>query len=279
MRPAARLAREPLVQFLALGAGLFALHAAFAPEGEPPAGRIVIDAGTIAMLEERHARTWGAQPPVDDATRARLIEGLIAEEVLFREALALGLERDDATIRRRLGQKVLFLLQDGLALAPPGEAELRAFFAAHAERYREPARISFEQVFLGSGAEAQMWQTAAARPAVVDVADPAALGQPSILPPALDDATTEGIDRVFGEGFADGIAALAPGRWQGPVESAFGLHLVRLVAIIPGRPAAFEAVRDRVEADFAEERARRAEGALMSRLRARYEIVIEGGGE
>jgi len=272
MRMPGRLAREPLVQFFVLGAALFVAHAAFGPDEAPPPQRIVIDARTVALLEERHARAWGARP--DAATRERLIEDRIAEEVLYREALAPGLDRDDATIRRQLRQKMQFLLQDSLAVVAPDAGELHAYFTANHARYTEPARYSFEQVFLGSDAE-----VAALRMATREIEDPTELARPSLLPRALNEVTAEGIDRVFGAGFVSRIASLEPDRWEGPVESAFGLHLVRLGAVLPAHLPGFESVRDRVAADLAQEQAQRAEADLVARLRARYEIVIERAGE
>jgi hypothetical protein len=268
-----RVLREPLVQFLVLGTALFAAYAAFAPEPEAPRERIVIGTATVERLEAQFAATWGRPP--DATERAGLIDAHISEEVLAREALALGLEAEDPAIRRRLGQKMRFLLQESLDLAPPDEAVLLAFHAANRALYTEPERITLEQVFLGERGTSAGWEAVALDLDHPDAPDPWSLGEQSILPPRLEAVTADGIDRIFGDGFAAQLRPLANGSWQGPVASSYGLHLVRVSEVIPGAEPPFEEVRERVTADLRDERARAEEAVLVERLRAGYEIVIE----
>ena len=141
----ARIVREPLFQFLLVGAILFVLFAAAGRESTEDTA-IVIDTDDIRLLSERWAMQWH-RSPTDEELR-NLVDGLIREEVLYREALALGLDRDDTVVRRRLVQKVEFLIADTVSLEP-ANFELQAYFDANAETYRQPARVSMTHIYLG----------------------------------------------------------------------------------------------------------------------------------
>jgi hypothetical protein len=270
-----RVLREPLIQFLVLGAGLFGAYVLFAPAPEPPRERIVIDRPVMDSLERGFEAVWNRPPTA--AERSLLVEDYLAEELLYREGLKLGLDRDDVVIRRRMRQKMEFLLQDGLAMVAPGEADLRAFHEAEQERYWNPDRISFEQLDLGSreGTDASgRWEVLAVRLNASTPFDPDPYTKPSLLPPRMEAASPDEIDRVFGAGFAEKIEDLADGRWHGPFESAFGWHLVRLESVERGGPLPFEAARSQVEQDLTYRRREDAERALIERLKQRYEIEL-----
>jgi hypothetical protein len=271
-----RLFREPLVQFLALGGVLFAAYALLAPAEETSPERIVIDHPVIDSLEAAFQATW-KRPPTDSELQG-LIDNHIAEEVLYREAQKLSLDQDDVVIRRRMRQKMEFLLQGSLARAPPDEAMLRAFYEAEQERYKEPDRRTFRQLYLGphNGADGvARWEALAERLNGANPPDPEEVSQPSLLPPRMELAHSDAIDRVFGKGFADTIQARESRRWSGPVASSYGWHLVWVESVERGGPRAFEAVRAQVERDFAYQRKQEAEAALINRLKQQYEIVIE----
>ena len=141
------LAAEPLAQFLLIGAGLFALHAAVR-SGEP-VGEIRVSEGQLASLAALHERAW-QRPPTRQELRG-LVDGWIREEVAEREARALGLDRDDPVIRRRLRQKLQFLSEERADQRQPAEADLRDWLRRHPERYRRDPAYSFQQVSLNPG--------------------------------------------------------------------------------------------------------------------------------
>ena len=181
-------------------------------------------------------------------------------------------------IRRRMRQKMEFLLQDSLAMAPLDEAVLLAFYEANQERYKEPSRRSFRQLYLGSqnGAyDVARWEALAVKLNGAEPVDLEQFSQPSLLPPRLELADSDAIDRVFGQGFAENIQNQDGGRWRGPVASSYGWHLIWIESVEPGGPQAFEAVRPQVERDFAYQRKQEAEAVLIERLKQKYEIVIE----
>lgn len=274
------------MQFLVVGGALFAAWALFGPAADTPGDLplaaapgevIVIDAAVIASLEEGYAAVW-RRPPTP-AERQGLIDEHLAQEVLYREAQKLGLDRDDVVIRRRLQQKMEFLLQDSLSLAPPTQQELQAFFDANQARYRAADRISFQQIYLGDTqrpADTPRWQALAARLNEADPPDPQTLGQGSLLPPAMRLATPAEIARSFGNGFAEQLIEAPSGRWWGPVQSGFGWHLVRVDRLQRPADPEFAAVRGAVERDYAYQREGEAASALIARLKAQYQIVIDG---
>lgn len=271
---ASRFAREPLVHFVALGAAVFALHAAFARPSRD--GRIVVSLDFREGLRQEHAARTG-RPPTPDEERA-MIDRFIDEEVLYREAVALGLDRGDPIVRRRLAQKMTFIAEDGAAAREPSDAELRAFLDAHADRYREPPRVSFRHVFLsrdrrGSSLDAD------ARKALDDLAkgarDAATLGDPFLQGSTFTRRTAAEVEAVFGRAFASALVSAKPGAWVGPIASSYGAHVVEIQGRADGAPAKLDAVRARVRADLIDERRATASREMRARLRARYAVEIE----
>jgi hypothetical protein len=217
------------------------------------------------------------RPPVA-AELEGLIEQYIRGEVLYREALAMGLDRDDPYVRNRLGQKLSFLLDDLSAEQVPGEGELADYLARHPERYRVPAKLSLRQVYLNPARHPEPRARAAEILARLAAgADPAELGDPTLLPRALEAASQPEIARDLGEDFAAALFELEPGSWQGPMRSGLGWHLVLITEREPGRMPSLEAVRAQVLRDWREERRRALQAQTYERLRARYEITVEPG--
>jgi hypothetical protein len=266
-----RLLREPLVHFLLGGAALFLVYGRVAePSAERP-DRIVVGEERVAMLAATFERTW-LRPPDADELRA-LVDEHVIEEVLYREALALGLDRDDLIVRRRMRQK-MELLNDGLAESEPDEAALRAFLAAHPDRFRAPARFGFEQVFVSSDADGAGARSAELLARLRAGAEPGALGDATLLPRRQDAATPAEVASSFGPEFAEALARAPADVWSGPVESAFGLHLVRVGAREPERLPELEEIRSAVEREWQAERRAEALRRFHDALRARYEVEV-----
>jgi PPIC-type PPIASE domain len=267
--------REPLLHFLVLGAGLFVLFGLVGePAGERP-DRIVISAAKVENLAELFTRTW-RRPPTP-AELDGLIEDHVKEEILYREALALGLETDDIVIRRRLRQKMEFISED-TAPVEPTEAELQAFLAEHADRFRKPARLSFAQVYLSPDRRGEdAWGDALRLLVALDAgkSDPAASGDPFLLEQDYRDLATHEVERLFGGAFAARIAELPLGRWSGPVASGYGLHLVLVRARTPAEQPALGEVREEVANEWRAARREEANRAFYDRLRASYEVIVE----
>ena len=276
MTPWQKILREPLLHFLVLGAGLFVLFDLVGTPAEAPKDRIVVSAAKVENLAELFRRTW-RRPPT-----AAELDGLIAdhvkEEILYREALALGLETDDIVIRRRLRQKMEFVSEDLAAQAEPSEDELRTFLAEHADRFREPSRVSFAQVYLSPERRGAAARSDAERVLVALDAgrtDPAASGDPFLLEQDYVLQTPRDIERLFGERFAAGIAELPVGQWAGPLDSGYGLHVILVRERTPPRLPELDEVRDAVLRDWRAARRDEANRAFYDALRARYEVTVE----
>lgn len=272
-----RFLREPLLHFLLLGGLLFAVQALRGERGAP-AEAIRVSAGDIEHLATLFERTW-MRPPTA-AELDGLIDDHVRTEAAWREARAMGLDRDDAVLRRRLRQKLEFLAEELAAQAQPTDAELERFLEAHAEVFRDEARTSFRQVYFspekrGSAVEADVRALLARL-----VADPAddggELGDASLLPEGLELARASEIDAQFGAGFEAGLATLAPGVWSGPLDSSYGLHLVLVSAREPGRMPALAEVRAAVEREWFAERRLQGIEDFYRGLLERYQVSIEG---
>jgi hypothetical protein len=269
-----KLLREPLLHFLILGAALFLAFEVTQEEAGPGERTIVVTAGQVEQLAGQFSRTW-LRPPT-----ARELDGLIEKyirgEVLYREAQGLGLDRDDPYIRNRLALKLETLLDDLSAGAEPADEELARFLAEHAERFAEPERLSFRQVYVSSersadpAAEAQR-----VLKLLQDGQDPDRFGDVSMLAARFDGASPADVERVFGGDFVDALAEVEPGAWHGPVRSPFGLHLVRIAERLPAQLPALEQIRDAVLAEWLDQQRREAREQAYARLRERYKVIIE----
>jgi hypothetical protein len=274
------MVREPLLHFLAIGAAIFGLYALTAePEATATGDRIVVSGGDIARLSSLWEKRW-QRLPTEDELRG-LIDEHIREEVLYREALALGLDRDDTVVRRHLRQKFEFLTQDLAVAHEPEAAKLATWFEANRERYRAPSRLSFAQVYFsldrrGAAGERE------ARLVLASLRDDATgtgwagLGDVTMLDDTYRDRTVQEIEALFGREFVAALAGLEPGVWSGPIASGYGLHLVRLDARSPGEVPPLGEVERQVRDDWDYEQRRQANEAIFRQLLERYEVVVNG---
>lgn len=272
-----KLLKEPLLHFLALGALLFGVHAwreaRRLPEGNDSG--IAVTAAVIERLRAGYERQFG-QAPDAEALRG-LVEAHIREEVLCREALALGLDREDTIIRRRLAQKMEFLTEDLGVSTDPDEKELQAYFTEHASRYARPGRLSFRHVYFSRERRGEGVATAAAagRTALGRGASDEALGDPFLHGFEFDGREAAEIATLFGPEFARQIGVLRPGVWSDPVASSYGLHLVRVEGRSETRPVTLQEVRPTLVRDFQEDRRQAANRELWERYRRRYAITVD----
>jgi hypothetical protein len=236
----------------------------------------VITEAKIGDLAGLFERTW-RRPPTP-AELDGLIEDHVKEEIFYREALALGLDRDDAVIRRQLRLKMQFVSEDFAPQTQPTEDELRAFLAEHADRFRSPSRISFTQVYLSPDRRGEdAWGDAERVLVALDAgeSDPADAGDPFLLEQDYRELTAPDAERLFGGAFAAQVADLPVGRWAGPIESGYGLHLVLVHERAPARLPELDEVRDVVTREWHAARREEANRAFYEALRARYEVTFD----
>lgn len=271
-----RWLREPMLHFMVIGAVLFLLYGLAGRDADDEPRQIVVSEGRIQALAEGFARTW-SRPPSETELRD-LIEDYVAEEVYYREARALGLDRDDLVIRRRLRLKMEFLFDD-MGLLEPTDAQLEAHFQQHLQRFATPVRSSFMQVYFNVEDRAD-----ARREAEVlfeqlqggdDGVDPMQAGDPSLLPTAMESAFPEDIAAVFGPDFATEVERAAVGAWVGPLSSPYGLHLVRVEQREAGVVPSLEGVRPLVLMDWQAEQKQQVGDEVLARLLAGYEVRID----
>ena len=265
-----KLLGEPILHFLLIGIAIFSVYGVVAPRGKE-ANRIVVSEGVVDALVREHQARW--QRPPGEQELAGLVEAYIRDEILYREGTALGLDRDDPVIRRRVRQKLEVIAEEQQARDTPTDADLAAYLAQHAERFTRPGTISFEQIFFPATATAA--EVEAARVSAVRGVDTARLGQSSMLPPRAENAPLDLAARDFGSEFAADIAKLPLNEWKGPVRSGFGLHLVRVTARTPAVVPTLDDVRGAVAREWENERRLASMSESYHKLRSQYEIVIE----
>ncbi|HUI26773.1 MAG TPA: peptidylprolyl isomerase [Candidatus Kryptonia bacterium] len=268
-----RWSREPLVHFVALGMALFAFHRWVAPTATPK--RIELSESMVDGLRRDYLRRTGALPT--EAEERALVDQFIDNEVLYREALAMGLDRGDIIVRRRLIQKMEFLTEDEESVAAPTDAELTAYRDAHAERYTLPERVSVEQVFVSVDRHGRETEAVAAElhRRLVAGADPAGLGDPFVRGRAVTQRSESELAGVFGASFATQVMALPLGSWSPPLRSSYGWHLVRVNERVAGGMASLAEIRTTIVRDWRAQRRREASRAALDRLRRGYAIDIE----
>ena len=271
-----RLLREPLLHFLVLGAGLFLLFDLAGGARERAPEQVVIGASEVSRLAEGFARTWQRAPTSEEL--AGLVRDQVDEEILYREALALGLERDDTIVRRRLRQKMEFLLDAETQLAAPSDEELERHRLAHPERFEEPPRVSFRQVYLSTDRRTDAARADAVRLLTqLRASDDGweRAGDPLSLAARYTDLDPAEVTRLFGRTFAPALLALPVGSWQGPIPSGYGLHLVLVSERTPARLPPLGELREAVRRDLEATRRAEANARRLAELRERYQVRIE----
>jgi hypothetical protein len=273
-----QLLREPWVHFLLLGAVLFGVFAWGGDHGSARVDHIVVTPGHLEHLTVSFTRTWQRPPTAQEL--AGLLEDYIREEVFSREAVAMGLDRDDTIVRRRLRQKLEFLTEETTETVPPADAELQTFLQQHPDAFRIEPQVAFQHVSLsrarrGDAADATARHLLTQLSMGDAVTDPTALGDPFLLPPAFTLSSYSEIARLCGDGFAVQLQHLAPGYWAGPIESAYGLHLVCVRERVDGRGPALAEVREAVQRAWLAARRNAVHKQFYQRLRARYTVVVE----
>jgi parvulin-like peptidyl-prolyl isomerase len=272
-----KLLKEPLLHFLALGAVVFALNT-WRQKTRPieaSAARIEVTAAVIERLRAASERQFGKTPDVEELRGQ--VTAHIREEVFCREALALGLDRDDTIVRRRLAQKMEFLMGDIAGAAEPADAVMREFFAKNAARYAKAGRVSFRHVYFSKEKRGAAADAAAAEAlaALAKGANDETMGDPFLHGFEFSEREQDDVIASFGREFAEKLAALPTGEWSGPVESSYGLHLVRIEARMEPRAVKFDDVRKTVLRDFHDERRRIANDQVFEKLRERYQVTVD----
>ena len=265
---------EPMVHFLLIGIALFGAYRWMAP-GDTTADRIVVTQGVVADLVTQHVAAKGREPSAVEMDH--LIESYVRDEILYREGVRLGLDRDDIVVKRRVRQKIEIIAEEDGATGAATDAGLSAYLAANPARFIQPAILSFEQVFLGESTAGPGVVRAAAvmRDALRTGTDPERLGRPTLLPLRMTQTPADLVGRDFGDGFAAALEKVPVGEWAGPIVSSFGAHYVRVSERKPAVMPSLAAVRDQVLREWENGRRLRARTDAYARMRGEYEVSVE----
>ena len=272
-----RLLQEPLLHFLWIGAALFVVHDKVAAPDRAGTTIVVGDALVDKLARDYEAR-WTRK--ASDHELAVLVESHVRDEVLYREGMALGLDRDDEMIKRRVRQKFEVIAEEEGAPSAPTDAALRAYLVEHAGRFLVPGTVSFEQVFFDDAGSRVNIEPgiAATRVALARGADPRKLGHASMLSGRVENTAQDLVARDFGADFARQLETAPLGQWSGPIRSSFGSHLVRVTARRPAALPELDAIRRVVAREWESERRESSRNESYQKLRGRYTVVIEAKG-
>ncbi|MGD1714423.1 peptidyl-prolyl cis-trans isomerase [Dapis sp. BLCC M172] len=273
-----RILREPLLHFLVLGALLFGLYFWV---GSPSitstsAKQIEVSSPVINSLQATWKLQWGRKPTPQQLQK--LVDNYVHDEVLYQEALALGLDDKDIIVRRRLIQKMQFLVQDVAGIKEPSDEELQSYLDAHAERYTIPGRFSFNQVYFSQELHGDETDTDAQN-LLTQLQNEPNRAQPrgdrSMLPKTYTLASAKTLNNTFGGTLAREMAEVTEKGWQGPFHSAYGSHLVNVTQIEPGHPATLAEVRKNVRLDYLRDQKQKQDELFYQKLRDRYTVSID----
>jgi peptidyl-prolyl cis-trans isomerase C len=277
-----RLLREPLLHFLLIGLALFTVFQYVQPSREPaPSSKqIQLSLDDLAQLALIFQSQWKREPTAPELER--LMDTRVQTEILYREALAMGLDKDDEIVKRRMAQKMQFLAEDAAAARVPTTAELKSWYAKNSDRFAMPSRVSFRHLYFSPDRRAARARDDAVKALArlagqpVDAKLPESFADPFMFEEYYRDRATDYLSKEFGPQFAQAVAKLPIGSWQGPIESGFGCHLVFVDTAIPGRLPDFEEVEPDVKTAWLGEQKALAWEKTYTEMRAKYSVFLPG---
>ena len=273
-----RSLREPLLHFLLAGAVIFLVYDLLNAAASRPdrSNQITLTRDDLRQI----AVQWRAQGrPVPSAEEMReLVDEKVREEILSREAVALGLDKDDEIIKRRLAQKMDFLAQDIAALQNPSDVELAAWYAQNTDRFALPPRASFRHLYFSFDRPGARERAVAALGRMsgkaADAPEAAGVADPFMFQDYYAERTPEQIAREFGPPFAKALFQLRHRAWAGPIQSGYGWHLVFVDAVEPSRVPAFEEVEPDVKSAWLDQKQLEIKRVAFDAMRASYTVVV-----
>jgi peptidyl-prolyl cis-trans isomerase C len=274
-----RVSREPLVHFLVLGLVLFAGYE-YMNRGRSaePSRQIALTLDELRQLDLSFRSQWRRQPTTDEF-RA-MVEDRIQEEILYREGLAMGLDKDDTIVKRRMAQKVQFLTEDVAGAHEPTTSELRSWFEKNSQKFALPGRITFRHVYFSPDIRGQRAHDDAVAALTKVVREPedskasALKADRFMFQEYYSDRSSEQLAKEFGPQFAQAIFTIKPGSWAGPIESGYGWHLVFVASFIPGRIPALEEIESDVKTAWLSEQKQQAWQKAYREIRGRYTVLL-----
>jgi len=275
-----RWLREPLLHFLLLGLALFAVYS-YTHRGRggfESSRQIALTLDELRQMDMYFESQWHRQPT--PAEFQAMVEDKVREEVLYREALAMGLDRDDTIVKRRMAQKMQFLAEDVAAAHEPSTAELKAWFEKNSKKFALPSRYSFRHLYFSPDKRGKNAQDDAAKTLTKIAGQPedsklaASLADQFMFQDYYGDRAPEALAKEFGPQFVMALEELKPGSWEGPIESGYGWHLVFVDTVIPGRIPSFEEMEQDVKTAWLGEQKATAWQKAYAEMRAKYIVLL-----
>ena len=260
-----RLIRDPLVSFLFAGTLLFFITDWFS--GDDEAYQIQVTANEVQRLTDQ----WSLQMrrPPNKQELDGLISAFVKEEIYYREALMLNLDANDTIVRRRLVQKLTFLTEDIATSEPPTTEGLQSFYTAQIDKYMEPAKFSFAHRYFSTDRRDNSQDIA-----LQALTDTSLKGDPFMLQREYAQRSQRDVGNLFGRDFAEKLAKLPTSdAWQGPLKSAYGWHVVKLLNITPARVQPFNEVAEKVKVDWQQAQRKVANETYFTNLKAKYSVT------
>ena len=269
---------EPLLHFLVIGAALFIIFYYVNDTQTKTENRILITQTDLDRLAATWLKTMGRPPSAQE--REKQLKHYIREQVLYREAMTMGLDQNDVIVRRRLAKKMEYLFNDLSFIAEPTETELISFLSEHAAKFTLPATITFSQIYLDPGKRKQHINKDAKQllkqlketTAAIDTMN---MGDRSLLPYQFTTARENKIAGMFGTAFAKQVFALPASSWQGPITSEYGAHLIHISSRIEARLPPLAEIRESVTRDWRATKQQAANEIFYQSLYQRYEIILD----
>lgn len=275
-----QLLREPLVHFMFIGIALFAAYQYLQPPGRvtPAATEIQLSVDELKQLALLFQAQWQREPTTQEF--GLMVEQKVQSEVLYREALALGLDRNDEIVRRRMAQKMQFLAEDVAAAREPTTDELKSWYARNTDKFAMPKRISFRHLYFSPDRRGKHAREDAGKLLAQlggqpeQVALPESSADPFMFQEYYRDRAADYLGKEFGPQFALTVEKLPTGSWQGPIESGFGWHLVFVDTTTPGRIPDFEEDEADVKTAWLAEQKVLAWDKAYQEMRAKYKVLL-----
>lgn len=274
--------KEPLLHFLLIGAALFFVYGGMGNDASKPAGqaamsteKIVVTQDNIDQMNSLFTKTWQRLP--NEEEQEGLVEDFIRSEIYYREAIAMGLDRDDEVLKRRLRQKIEFIYEDITSWTEPTDEDLRAFMEKHPEKYLADPRVAFRQIYFNPDRRKTdgdydiqqiLFQLNAG-------GDPDSVGDSTLLEAEIQLSPLWDVRKQFGDEFCKNLVELKPGEWAGPIVSGVGIHLVFVREYVSARPIDLIEARETVKRDWLVEKQKELKDAAYVKIRERYSVTID----
>ena len=263
-----RILREPIVLFLIFGAVLFIVYEWTTSYYELRNKEIIVTEAQVQVLSETFTKTWNREPTEKELDA--LIENFIKDEIFYKEAVALGLDKSDVAVKRRLRQ-IMEMMMDDMATVYPSEDQLKQYLSENPDKFRQDPKISFRHIYFSTDnretAEEVLVKLKDTLPADERQFDGLAL-----IPNEFSEETYRGIERLFGKAFTEEVFKLKPGIWEGPVESAYGYHLVYISQLTEGFVPELSEIWDEVEREWSMERRTQVKDQQYLKIKEKYTV-------